>query len=1466
MKKITLFLFLTFFCFNSYAQFPEGFEGESFPPTGWATYGDLWVKSTTTVNTGSGAAYSQYGTTGVLVTPQFTPSASEGTTLSFYQRQSYSSDYGSNMNIYVSTTAQEPLTEFVSIETQTETDLNFAYTIKEVDLSAYEGTPIYVAFVHDNDDGDNWFIDDVSLIIPPSEVPACATNFTDTADPACGNEDFNISWDAVADANGYFLTAGTTSGGTDIADALDIGTLTSITIPNVVADQSYYYTVTPYNSAGNAEACGEQSVTTVSTVCTPCDSATALTPGTQQSGDTSTFGDTFDDSLCLGYYDGGDDAVYSYVATEDNETMTVTVDFTATYGGVSMSLGCPSGDSTAYTCVGSVTGSGSGVKSFTSDALVAGETYYIHISTWAAPQSTAYTLDTVVTPAPSCLAPTSLTATSINTTGAIINWVSDGTGFMIEIQPGGVDQGNPGTGYVIGDVTNYPATTLDLTGINPDTGVGYLAPNTQYSIYVVNVCADGNSEYVGPLTFTTLPEPIVPNYTNDFSTFPGDLWSEASGAYATGPSGTFSGWGSDGFANNGSTGSARINMYGTSTDEWLISPMFDLSGANYKLDMTAALTPWNGTTDGTMGSDDLVHVLISEDNGATFTILHTWNSSNQPSAAGTNMPQVDLSSYTGLAMFAIYAESTVSNEDNDFFIDNFSITAPTSALSLQGVIDFSLPGGWAKAVHLVATEDIADLSVYGIAAAMNGDASSGTPDLNLTGSALAGDHILVAKSSGATQTLINTYMNASNVFDDVQIFNTALQNFNGDDAIELYFNGSVVEAYGEVGVDGDDGWNGFQIYDDTWAYKGADGVWTFGDTDCTDNSYYMWDSSCVYPYLVDKQATGTWGPVTSYEHTMAGIGQAGVWFKEDGVAMRRRTSATGSGSDTALEYFDDGTGQYANMQIRFNGKIDMTVMNTYTMDVYIDAASLTGSQANQLELKLQDATEAQPWLDQQTVIQEITPDVWQTVTFAFNGDDAMSRDDVDNIVVQFNSENNNDAVKAYIKNVVGSYTEPVATEYTDVTFNVDTALITGGVGANGMYLGGGVFGNATAQPMTDTDGDGIWTVTVTLEEGTAGNYVFLNSPGWDSDWGAKENLNGQSCADAGNFDDRILSAVGADDYTLNHCFGNCDTDPTTGFCIIPENDYEVTFNVDTNNVIVGDGGMYLGDGIFGGSNGVAMLDDDGDGIWTVTVTLAEGTTGNYAFFKNPGDGGDWGTKENLEGQACADTNNYNNRILDPVTADTTINYCFATCDASCGTVVRHDVTFNVDTADITVGETGMFIGGGIMGGANAIAMSDTDGDGVYTATVSIPEGLSGNYAFINGAPNHYTYDGKENLEGQACADANNYNDRFLDAVTAPATISYCFATCETSCSTAGLDDLGMSQFTYYPNPVNDQLTIRAQSNVKDITVFNMLGQVVSSQSPNAKDCLVDMAAMQSGAYFVQISIGSTVEMVRVLKQ
>ena len=43
-----------------------------------------------------------------------------------------------------------------------------------------------------------------------------------------------------------------------------------------------------------------------------------------------------------------------------------------------------------------------------------------------------------------------------------------------------------------------------------------------------------------------------------------------------------------------------------------------------------------------------------------------------------------------------------------------------------------------------------------------------------------------------------------------------------------------------------------------------------------------------------------------------------------------------------------------------------------------------------------------------------------------------------------------------------------------VTFEVNTSAIIGGVGPNGLYLGGGILGNAQAHEMFDDDGDGVY--------------------------------------------------------------------------------------------------------------------------------------------------------------------------------------------------------------------------------------------------------------------------------------------------------------------------------------------------------------------------------------------------------
>ena len=532
---------------------------------------------------------------------------------------------------------------------------------------------------------------------PPATVPDCATNFTNTVDANCGNEDFTVSWDTVVGAGGYLITAGTSSGGNDLADAVDlIATSYAFT---AVPGQSYYYTVTPYNLIGNAEDCVEQTITLSSTICTPCDSAVSLTPGTQQSGNTADFGDLFDDSLCLGSYGNGDDAIYSYVATEDGETMTVTVNFTATWGGVSMSLGCPSGDSTAYTCVGSVTnGSSTGTNSFTSDDLIAGETYYIHISTYPTPQSTAYTLDTLVIEAPACLAPSDLVVSSITTTTASVAWIANNSETSWEYQ------------VVESDAT--PVETGDATSDNPLALTG-LTSNTSYDVYVRANCGTDFSAW-SMVTFTTPPAPIVPDYMNDFTTFPGDLWTTDNGVLNS-----FGGWVADGFANDGSSGAAKINIYtssvGPKADDALISPSFDLSGGNYYLNMTAALTPWNGTANGAFGNGDYVSVSVTEDAGDTWVELYRWDSTNNPTAAGDAMPELNLSSYASSSVYVkIFASSGTEVVDNDFFIDDFSITSTTLGLEdVSTVSNFTFfPNPVNNVLTIKAQASIDSITVY----------------------------------------------------------------------------------------------------------------------------------------------------------------------------------------------------------------------------------------------------------------------------------------------------------------------------------------------------------------------------------------------------------------------------------------------------------------------------------------------------------------------------------------------------------------------------------------------------------------------------------------------------------------------------------------------------------------------------------------------------------------------------------
>lgn len=123
-------------------------------------------------------------------------------------------------------------------------------------------------------------------------------------------------------------------------------------------------------------------------------------------------------------------------------------------------------------------------------------------------------------------------------------------------------------------------------------------------------------------------------------------------------------------------------------------------------------------------------------------------------------------------------------------------------------------------------------------------------------------------------------------------------------------------------------------------------------------------------------------------------------------------------------YYKDTGGDYAN--VRFDAKIKLPLDSYYVfmLKIYIPSSGITGTQTNQISLKLQDANINNPWETQSEIIKVVQLDRWQTITFDFKNDSYLNfntgslpptqRTDLNRIVIQVNGEGNSDKVEAYI--------------------------------------------------------------------------------------------------------------------------------------------------------------------------------------------------------------------------------------------------------------------------------------------------------------------------------------------------------------------------------------------------------------------------------------------------------------------
>ena len=243
-------------------------------------------------------------------------------------------------------------------------------------------------------------------------------------------------------------------------------------------------------------------------------------------------------------------------------------------------------------------------------------------------------------------------------------------------------------------------TTIDSISTTRYT-LKHLKASTQYLVRVKSLCTAISSEsaFTSESIFYTLCGATALPWMEDFSQatatmFPPRCWVR----YDQKVSDVFGGavlkdvktssyvsgiWKYDNSTYGMNTGGkAKINIYGSSTYGWLVTPSIRLE-ANSTLEFDLSFTKKNSSDKATgTRADDKFMVIVSTDNGTTWAEANAtvWSNDSTATHRLNNVSNiatpftVDLSKYSGVVKIAFYAESLEgSNGDNDLYLDNILV-------------------------------------------------------------------------------------------------------------------------------------------------------------------------------------------------------------------------------------------------------------------------------------------------------------------------------------------------------------------------------------------------------------------------------------------------------------------------------------------------------------------------------------------------------------------------------------------------------------------------------------------------------------------------------------------------------------------------------------------------------------------------------------------------------------------------
>lgn len=346
-------------------------------------------------------------------------------------------------------------------------------------------------------------------------------------------------------------------------------------------------------------------------------------------------------------------------------------------------------------------------------------------------------------------------------------------------------------------------------------------------------------------------------------------------------------------------------------------------------------------------------------------------------------------------------------------------------------------------------------------------------------------------------------------------------------------------------------------------------------------------------------------------------------------------------------------------------------------------------------------------------------------------------------------------------------------------------------------------------------------------------------------WGSGNNTRASVAVSGGVWDDVTLFASGAAPFNFTggaNDYGSSFWQGTT-----PIVRYDLTFQVDMNAEVISPDGVFIAgnfadpnsDGIFENPSYVnwdpsvlEMLDPDLDGVYEITLNLAELTTYEYKFVN----GNAWGLDETIPA-LCA---NSGNRFHNHLSSDTVLD---AVCFGSCNACVLDDVTLTVqvDMSNETVSPDGVYIVGNFQDPpwvAGVDAMTD-EGNGIWSFTTELAALSTIEYKFLNGL----TFAEEETVPSNCGVDngLGQFNRTLslgLDDLTLPLV---CFSEC-TNCN------IGPIQVTFQVDMSNEMLSPLGVHIAGDFQGWDPAATPLSDQGNGIWSVQVELPAGSSTQY------------------